>query len=215
MNTTEPIVSITAPATPPKGDRRAKAVRPNGNGPVPASNGDPLQHILQAVVAFRNGDFSQRLPAEWTGVHGKIADAFNDILRMSERRAKEAERVCRMVGKEGRLQQRMSVPGVIGGWADEIHSINTLIADLAWPTVEVTRTIGAVAKGDLGQPMLLEVDGRPLEGEFLRSAKLVNKMIDQLSVFTSEVTRVAREVGTSGKLGGRHRSKASPACGSN
>ena len=97
----------------------------------------------------------------------------------------------------------MSVPGVTGGWADEIQSINTLIDDLVWPTTEVTRTIGAVAKGDLGQSMALEVDGRPLEGEFLRSAKLVNKMIDQLSVFTSEVTRVAREVGTEGKLGGQ------------
>ena len=72
-----------------------------------------------------------------------------------------------------------------------------------WPTTEVTRAVGAVAKGDLGQSMALEVDGRPLEGEFLRSAKLVNKMIDQLSVFTSEVTRVAREVGTEGKLGGQ------------
>src|SRR5437764_235074 len=75
--------------------------------------------------------------------------------------------------------------------------------DLVWPTTEVTRAVGAVAKGDLGQAMALEVDGRPLEGEFLRSAKLVNRMIDQLSVFTSEVTRVAREVGTEGKLGGQ------------
>ena len=162
-----------------------------------------MPQILLAMLAFRSGDFTQRLPAQWTGVEGKIADAFNDILAISNRRAKEAARVCRVVGKEGRLQQRMSVPGVTGGWADEIQSINTLIADLASPTTAVTRTIGAVAKGDLGQPMVLEVDGRPLEGEFLRSAKLVNKMIDQLSVFTSEVTRVAREVGTSGRLGGQ------------
>ena len=97
----------------------------------------------------------------------------------------------------------MTVPGVVGGWAHEVEAINTLIDDLVWPTTEVTRAVGAVAKGDLGQSMALEVDGRPLEGEFLRSAKLVNKMIDQLSVFTSEVTRVAREVGTEGKLGGQ------------
>ena len=71
------------------------------------------------------------------------------------------------------------------------------------PTAEIARTIGAVAKGDLGQSMELEVDGRALKGEFLRSAKLVNTMIEQLSVFTSEVTRVAREVGTEGKLGGQ------------
>src|SRR5919107_972955 len=105
--------------------------------------------------------------------------------------------------KEGRLRQRMSVPQVAAGWSDEIEAINTLIDDLAWPTTEVTRAIGAVAKGDLGQAMALDVDGRPLEGEFLRSAQLVNRMIDQLSVFTSEVTRVAREVGTEGKLGGQ------------
>src|SRR5437868_13674639 len=97
----------------------------------------------------------------------------------------------------------MRVPGALGGWADEITALNTLIDDLVWPTIEVTRAVGAVAKGDLSQAMGLEVDGRPLEGEFLRSAQLVNKMIDQLSVFTSEVTRVAREVGTEGKLGGQ------------
>ena len=106
-------------------------------------------------------------------------------------------------GKEGKLKQRMSLTSVRGGWADEVAAINTLIDDLVWPTTEVTRAVGAVAKGDLGQSMALEVDGRQLEGEFLRSAKLVNKMIDQLSVFTSEVTRVAREVGTEGKLGGQ------------
>src|SRR6187551_2362525 len=97
----------------------------------------------------------------------------------------------------------MSLTSVRGGWADEVAAINTLIDDLVWPTTEVTRAVGAVAKGDLGQSMALEVDGRPLEGEFMRSARLVNRMIDQLSVFTSEVTRVAREVGTEGKLGGQ------------
>ncbi|MBI5684145.1 MAG: HAMP domain-containing protein, partial [Verrucomicrobia bacterium] len=174
-----------------------------GRGPVVGPNGDAMQQLLVAMLAYRDGDFTQRLPAEWTGVEGKIADAFNNILMNSQRRSEEVARVCHVVGKEGRLQQRMSVPGVVGGWADEIESINTLIGDMAWPTTEVTRTIGSVAKGDLGQSMTLEVDGRPLEGEFLRSAKLVNNMIDQLSVFTSEVTRVAREVGTSGKLGGQ------------
>jgi len=176
------------------------------NGPT---NGDTSgedafsRHLLAAMLAFRGGNFSVRLPVDLTGIHGKIADAFNDILSTSERRAQETARVSRVVGKEGKLKQRMAVHGVSGGWADEVASINTLIDDLVWPTTEVTRAIGSVAKGDLGQAMALEVDGRPLEGEFLRSAKLVNKMIDQLSVFTSEVTRVAREVGTEGKLGGQ------------
>jgi HAMP domain-containing protein/signal transduction histidine kinase/CheY-like chemotaxis protein len=175
---------------------------------VPAvSGGNGVDHfstqLLNALLSLRDGDFAVRLPADLTGVNGKIADAFNDIAAVSDRRARETTRVSRAVGKEGKLKQRMSVPGVVGGWADEVAAINMLIDDLVWPTTEVTRAVGAVAKGDLGQAMALEVDGRPLEGEFLRSAKLVNKMIDQLSVFTSEVTRVAREVGTEGKLGGQ------------
>src|SRR5205823_4631904 len=121
----------------------------------------------------------------------------------STRRAAETARVCRVVGKEGKLKERMRVPGAGGGWADEVAALNTLIDDLVWPTTEVTRAVGAVAKGDLAQAMALDVDGRPLEGEFLRSAQLVNKMIEQLSAFASEVTRVAREVGTEGKLGGQ------------
>src|SRR3989441_9110642 len=174
--------------------------------PVPSSlPSDPAfsRELLNAMLALRNGDFAARMPADLSGIDGKIADAFNDIVEVSERRARETSRVSRAVGKEGKLKQRMAVPDAVGGWADEIAAINMLIDDLVWPTTEVTRAIGAVAKGDLGQSMALEVEGRPLEGEFLRSAKLVNRMIDQLSVFTSEVTRVAREVGTEGKLGGQ------------
>jgi HAMP domain-containing protein/CheY-like chemotaxis protein/signal transduction histidine kinase len=159
--------------------------------------------LLVTLLRFRDGDFTARLGSDFTGIDGKIADVFNEILNVSARRSGEIARVCRVVGQEGKLKQRMSVPGAVGGWADEVASLNTLIDDLVWPTTEVTRAIGAVAKGDLTQAMALEVDGRPLEGEFLRSAQLVNNMIDQLSVFTSEVTRVAREVGTEGKLGGQ------------
>src|SRR5829696_5613809 len=159
--------------------------------------------LLSAMLSFRAGDFAARMPADLLGVEGKIADAFNDVVALSERRARETARVSRAVGKEGKLRQRMTVPGVVGGWSSEVEAINTLIDDLVWPTTEVTRAVGAVAKGDLSQSMALDVDGRPLEGEFLRSAQLVNRMIDQLSVFTSEVTRVAREVGTEGKLGGQ------------
>ncbi|HET6678772.1 MAG TPA: HAMP domain-containing protein [Nitrospira sp.] len=181
------------------------------DAPVAANGGTRRRHdineqlgeILKVMVAYRNGDFSVRLPATWTGVLGKMSDTMNDILSVSQRRAEEVVRISRVVGKEGRLRQRLSVPGVTGGWSDEIESLNTLIDDLASPTTEVTRAVGAVGKGDLSQAMALEKDGRPLEGEFLRSAKLVNKMIEQLAVFTSEVTRVAREVGTEGKLGGQ------------
>ena len=161
------------------------------------------RRLLHAMLTFRDGDFAVRLPSDLTGLEGKIADAFNEVVSVSQRRAQETARVSRVVGREGKLRQRMSVPGATGGWADEVAAVNMLIDDLVFPTAEVTRAVGAVATGDLTQSMALEVDGRQLEGEFLRSARLVNTMIDQLSVFTSEVTRVAREVGTEGKLGGQ------------
>jgi HAMP domain-containing protein len=165
------------------------------------------RQLLAAIMAFRDGDFSVRLPLDWTGADGRIAEALNQIIASEMNLTSEVKRLSVAVGKEGRLQQRMSVPGAIGGWAQKVDSLNTLLDDLVRPTTEVARTIGAVAKGDLGQSMELEADGRALRGEFLRSAKLVNTMIEQLSVFTSEVTRVAREVGTEGKLGGQAKVK--------
>src|SRR4029079_1460008 len=107
------------------------------------------------------------------------------------------------VGREGKTKNRVKFGLSRGAWAEMESSVNTLIDDLVWPTSEVTRAIAAVAQGDLLQTVPLDVDGRPLKGEFLRSANIVNRMIKQLSVFTSEVTRVAREVGTDGKLGGQ------------
>jgi HAMP domain-containing protein/signal transduction histidine kinase/DNA-binding response OmpR family regulator len=177
----------------------------NGNGKPIGDDAVTVRsrQLLRAMVAFRDGDFSVRLPADWPGMDGRIAEAFNQSLAHEGRISREVARLSVTVGKEGRLKQRMTLPGAVGQWAEKVDSINTLLDDLVRPTTEVARTIGAVAKGDLGQSMDLEVDGRPLRGEFLRSAKLVNTMIEQLSVFTSEVTRVAREVGTEGKLGGQ------------
>ena len=166
-----------------------------------------LRQVLTAVVGFRDGNFSIRLPADWDGTEGRIAEAFNQAMAYEARMADEVSRLSVTVGKEGRLKQRMTLPGAIGQWSSRVDSLNTLLDDLVRPTTDVARTIGAVAKGDLGQSMELEVDGRELRGEFLRSAKLVNSMIEQLSVFTSEVTRVAREVGTEGKLGGQAKVK--------
>jgi len=174
------------------------------NGGSSLENAQPFSSdLLAALLRFKDGDFTSRLPSDLTGVNGKLADTVNEILAVSARRASEVARVCHAVGKEGKLKQRMNMPGAVGGWADETATLNTLIDDLVRPTTEVTRAIGAVAKGDLSQAMALDVDGRLLEGEFLRSAQLVNRMIEQLSIFTSEVTRVAREVGTEGKLGGQ------------
>src|SRR5256714_5780000 len=117
--------------------------------------------------------------------------------------AHQLEHVGQVVGREGKTRQRVRLGLSDGAWGEMETSVNTLIDDLLWPTTAVTHTIAAVAQGDLLQTVRLDVDGRPLKGEFLRSANIVNAMIKQLGVFTSEVTRVAREVGTDGKLGGQ------------
>jgi HAMP domain-containing protein/signal transduction histidine kinase/CheY-like chemotaxis protein len=140
---------------------------------------------------------------EWTGAAGKVADAFNDVVELNQRMAKELDRLSRVVGKEGKIAQRASLGNVTGSWADAVNSVNELVSDLVHPTSETSRVIGAVAQGDLSQTMALEIDDRPLQGEFLRTAKTINKMVDQLGSFAAEVTRVAREVGTEGKLGGQ------------
>ncbi len=173
----------------------------NGSGP----NGDQLdsKQLLAALMAFKRGDFSARLPDDWTGVAGKIADTFNDVIRINERLTKELARISSVVGKEGRIRQRASLREVSGSWVEAMGSVNNLIEDLVQPTSEMARVIGAVARGDLSQNMATEIEGRALEGEFLRTAKIVNTMVNQLSAFASEVTRVAREVGTDGKLGGQ------------
>jgi HAMP domain-containing protein/CheY-like chemotaxis protein/signal transduction histidine kinase len=152
---------------------------------------------------MRDGDFSVRLPVEWIGLEGKIADTFNDIAAANEQMASELNRVGQAVGKEGKTRERTRFQQSRGAWGRMEVSVNTLVEDLLRPTTEVTRAIAAVAQGNLAQTVRLDVGGRPLEGEFLRSATIVNTMIQQLGVFTAEVTRVAREVGTDGKLGGQ------------
>jgi methyl-accepting chemotaxis protein len=176
----------------------------------PVANGqhaepEHLAIILQCLQTMKNGDFSVRLPVSWTGLAGKIADNFNEIVIANQQMASELKRVGQAVGKEGKTRERIRVEQRRGAWDDMEVSVNTLVEDLLRPTAEVTRAIAAVAQGNLTQTVRLDVDGRPLEGEFLRSARIVNTMIQQLGVFTAEVTRVAREVGTDGKLGGQAR----------
>jgi HAMP domain-containing protein/CheY-like chemotaxis protein/signal transduction histidine kinase len=178
----------------------------NGSAPDAAVNpgASPEQYeLLNALQAMRVGDFSVRMPGSHVGLAGKIADTFNEIVAANERMAQQLERVGQVVGRDGKIRQRVSFGLSSGAWGEMENSINTLIDDLLRPTAEVTRAIAAVAQGDLLQTVRLDVDGRPLKGEFLRSATIVNTMIKQLSVFTSEVTRVAREVGAEGKLGGQ------------
>src|SRR5438552_6467526 len=177
------------------------------NGSRSANHECDNTQLLTALLAFKRGDFSARLPDDWTGVAGKIADTFNDVIRTNQRMAKELERIVHVVGKEGRIRQRASLDDVSDSWADVIGCVNVLIGDLVHPMSEMARVIGAVAKGDLSETMATEIEGRPLKGEFLHTAKTVNAMVGQLGAFASEVTRVARQVGTEGKLGGQAKVK--------
>jgi HAMP domain-containing protein/CheY-like chemotaxis protein/signal transduction histidine kinase len=180
-------------------------VSPNGRGAGPdvTSEAYPLPALLNALQAMKNGDFSVRMNSADAGLEGKIADVFNEIVAANQQMSDQLRRVGQSVGREGKTKQRVKFGLAGGSWGDMETSVNGLIDDLLWPTTEVTRAVTAVARGDLMQTVPLDVDGRPLKGEFLRSANIVNTMIKQLSVFTSEVTRVAREVGSEGKLGGQ------------
>jgi len=190
----------------PMSPRNARDIHSTEDGATIVGNDGSmvdLNELLEALQSMRRGQFSARLPGNKTGLAGKVADVFNDIVAANERMARQLEHVGQVVGRDGKTRTRVRFGLSEGAWSDMETSINTLIDDLLWPTTAVTRTITAVAKGDLLQTVPLDVDGRPLKGEFLRSATIVNTMIKQLSVFTSEVTRVAREVGTDGKLGGQ------------
>jgi HAMP domain-containing protein/CheY-like chemotaxis protein/signal transduction histidine kinase len=189
-------------------DANVSVARRKKNGARGTSNSESgpdldLNQLLDVLRAMQAGNFAVRLPGSQVGVAGKICDAFNAIVAANQRIAQQLEHVGEVVGRQGKTRTRVRFGPAEGAWADMEASVNTLIDDLLWPTTAVTRTVTAVARGDLLQTVPLDVDGRALEGEFLRSADIVNTMIKQLSVFTSEVTRVAREVGTDGKLGGQ------------
>ena len=169
--------------------------------------------LLDALLAVKKGDGTANLPITWLGLSGKIAQAFNDVVELNVKTQTELARLSRVVGKEGKLKQRANLGDVSGFWRENVEAVNSLMEDLVHPSSEVARVIGAVAQGDLSKSMALEVEGRPLEGEFLRTAKTINTMVEQLGTFAVEVTRVAREVGSEGTLGARPRCRAWPAPG--
>ncbi|MEN3342608.1 MAG: hypothetical protein V7644_2012, partial [Actinomycetota bacterium] len=168
---------------------------------------EELERLLDALRAARDGDFQLRLPARGKGLAADLNRAFNELAERRESLVKEVGRVGRVIGREGRLTERASLDGASGYWAETLVGLNTLIDDLVRPTTEVARVIDAVADGDLSQTMALKIEGQPVKGEFLRIGTTVNAMVDQLSSFADEVTRVAREVGTEGKLGGQAKVK--------
>ncbi|GAC1476943.1 MAG: HAMP domain-containing protein [Gemmatimonadaceae bacterium] len=162
-----------------------------------------LRKLLAGLRAVEAGDFSVRLQGNGDALMAEVVDAFNGMVDRRERLTKEMIRVASAVGRDGRMEERANVGDAGGGWRQSVDAINTLIKDLAQPTAEVARVMESVARGDLSQKVALEIEGKSVQGEFLRIGTTVNRMVDQLNAFASEVTRVAREVGTDGVLGGQ------------
>ncbi|MDT7616142.1 MAG: hypothetical protein QOF00_3589, partial [Pseudonocardiales bacterium] len=167
-----------------------------------ASPDDLLRELAEGLSQVRQGRFDVRLTHR-DGAAGEVVDQFNEMVTLQERRNRDLLRIGRVVGREGRMTDRLDEESYDGAWAAGAKAVNALIDDLAAPTAEIARVIEAVAEGDLSQHMALEIEGRPLRGEFRRIGRTVNTMVDQLSSFADEVTRVAREVGTDGRLGGQ------------
>ncbi|MET9804092.1 HAMP domain-containing protein [Streptomyces sp. NPDC006368] len=189
------------------GGTRTKGGRSRSGGTVEV-DAAALERLLAALAAMRDGNFRKRLTVTGDGVMGEIAAVFNEVADRKLHLTGELSRVRRMVGREGKLSERLEVGASEGAWAQAIEAANALVDDLTRPVSEVGRVLSAVADGDLEQRMELRSEGsegaaRPLRGEFLKVARTVNNLVDQLSAFTDEVTRVALEVGTEGKLGGQ------------
>ncbi|QJS09638.1 HAMP domain-containing protein [Streptomyces argyrophyllae] len=170
-----------------------------------------LNRLLAALVSMRDGNFRKRLTVSGDGVMSEIAAVFNEVADRNLHLTGELSRVRRMVGREGKLTERLETGACEGSWATAIDNSNALVDDLVRPVSEVGRVLTAVAEGDLSPRMELRTQGpdggtgHPLRGEFLKVGRTVNNLVDQLSTFTDEVTRVASEVGTEGKLGGQAR----------
>src|SRR3954465_5072657 len=181
--------------------------RTDGTAARPGDEDEVLRRLEAAMRAAAAGDFSHRLPARRKGVVGEPEAAYNQLVERNAQLTAELVRLGRVVGREGRMTERAVVEGAHGGWSPALDWVNGLVDDLVRPTTEVARVIVAVAAGDLTQKMALTIEGQPLRGEFHRIGTTVNAMVDQLSSFADETTRVAREVGTEGKLGGQARVK--------
>ncbi|HVE79163.1 MAG TPA: HAMP domain-containing protein, partial [Gemmatimonadaceae bacterium] len=190
-------------------DQTQDAEEGDGRDRLPARGGREreraraLRQLLAGLRAVEAGDFDVRIALNGDPLMNEIAEAFNRNMDRQQALGRETVRVSTAVGREGRMEERVSIGAVSGGWAQMADAINSLITDLAQPTSEVARVIRAVAEGDLSQKVTLQIEGKTVQGEFFRIGTTVNRMVDQLRAFSSEVTRVAREVGTEGVLGGQ------------
>jgi HAMP domain-containing protein/CheY-like chemotaxis protein/signal transduction histidine kinase len=176
------------------------------SAPAKGSRGNrdrDLRRLLEGLRGLEAGDFGVRLQPNGDALIAEIFETFNEIAERNQRLREEIGRVAQVVGREGRMDERASIGPVSNGWAETLNAVNELVGDLVQPTTEVARVIQAVAEGDLSQKVELKLEGKQVQGEFLRIATTVNRMVDQLSSFSAEVTRVAREVGTEGMLGGQ------------
>ncbi|HEV8235904.1 MAG TPA: HAMP domain-containing protein, partial [Gemmatimonadaceae bacterium] len=162
-----------------------------------------LNRLLAGLRAVNAGDFSVMLVPNGDPLVADIIEVFNSVVQKQSRLVDELSRVSGSVGREGKMSDRVAMSSIGGQWVTAIDSVNSLITDLVQPTSEVSRVIKAVAEGDLSQKVELEIEGKQVQGEFFRIGSTVNRMVDQLNAFASEVTRVAREVGTEGVLGGQ------------
>ena len=184
-----------ASAVPPRIPARASRVGPEDRD-------DDMQRLLVGLQRLHDGDFSVRLQLRQGGKAQQIAQIFNSLARHNQSLAHEFGRVANLVGRQGRIAERASLKGVQGMWASMIEAQNSTVDDLVHTILEISRVIRAVASGDLSQTVPYDVAGRPVKGDLVRIGRAVNTMVDQLRSFAAEVTRVAKEVGIDGKLGG-------------
>ncbi|MES2329614.1 MAG: HAMP domain-containing protein [Bacteroidota bacterium] len=184
--------------------RKHSLAKSNGKFP---SEGIDSSLLLSVLTEVKNGNFSVRMPSDELGISGKIADTLNEIIELNEKMMNEFTNAGKIIGKQGKLTERIPLPNAKGSWHKGVDSLNTLISDLVHPTIEIAHVIGSVANGNLSEEMPLNIGGHLLKGEFLSIAKEVNYMVKQLNLFSREVTRVAREVGSEGKLGGQAKVK--------
>ncbi|MFC3828830.1 MULTISPECIES: HAMP domain-containing protein [Niastella] len=200
------VVPANGKHVPPK--KKPKIIEP-ANEAASRVESDVLDHreLLHVLTQVKNGNFSVRMPIDQVGLTGKICDTLNEIISLNEKMMMEFTRGGNTIGKQGKLNQRIELPNARGAWRTGVESLNILISDLVHPTIEIADVISSVAKGNLSKEMPLEIGGHVLQGEFATIAKEVNDMVKQLNLFSMEVTRVAREVGSEGKLGGQAKVK--------
>jgi HAMP domain-containing protein/signal transduction histidine kinase/CheY-like chemotaxis protein len=210
MHNALPLEAEVLPAAKnPRKKARAKSIKSAAAAPSPAQLHDFIDYreLLRVLTEVKNGNFSTRMPFDQVGLSGKVCDTLNEIISLNEKMMQEFTRAGHIIGKQGKLNQRIEVPNAKGSWGTGVDSLNVLISDLVHPTIEIAHVISSVAKGNLSQQMPLEIGGHTLQGEFAQIAKEVNDMVKQLNLFSMEVTRVAREVGSEGKLGGQAKVK--------